>query len=194
MKNILTIILLGMLGLTSCKKTTACIESDIAIAKLGQDITFHNCSIKYDEAEFILGDNLNTYDQYDFDSDALTASYHTPGIFTSKMEVSKGNKEDNETLTIEIEKPTIEELVGDWEYYKVEDVFIFNDSQNTTGTLTLTESTFVDVDGNTGSWTLLSNGRINLDGESFEIYRLYDGELVLRENDGFSYLYHYYVK
>lgn len=196
-------ILIGsVITFSNCKKLTACVESDIVTAKLGQTIKLHNCSIKHEEINFDPNDDSKIYDEGDFDNDELDIEYHTPGVYESTMSVENksGRKSDKTSMTISIDSPTESELEGDWDYYKViEEIDFFyllsDNGTSTSGTLSLnTDKSSNDVNDNIGTWELLSKGRLDLDGNVFEIYELYNGELVLKESDDTVTYLHYYSK
>ena len=100
-------------------KPDACLDVSKAQAKLGEPISFINCSDK-DNSHYI------DYDEEDFDpnNDRLPSifKYRSPGIKNVRLTVRNktGTRKDETIVSIAIEAPDKSELLGAWEHYLTE--------------------------------------------------------------------------
>ena len=186
MKKIVLIGIAGLMALSSCKKVSACLESDITTAKLGQEVTFTNCSENEEEASLDAGNG----DGDETITESMKVTYHTVGTHTATLTATKKDKSETEEISISIDEPTTSEIIGTWNLQSTQHyVYGF------TVTLPSADELIINSDNTSsnGDWTLSDNASLTIGSRDYKIYTLYNDEMVLQEieseNDYYLYTY-----
>jgi len=189
-RNLFYVFLFSAATLASCKKPDACITASANTVKIGQEITFTDCSTNGKVSKIIFGDD-NTEEE-DINGTIKHAYTDAPGNYTATINLynNRDKKKASASTFITVEKPQQAELTGSWRLYKEEEQamgFSTNIPQNEIWTFNADGTFTVDGGGYTTNW-MLNNNTLAVNGYSYRITKLYNGELVLRF-DEFTYVY-----
>jgi hypothetical protein len=201
MKNNIFYALFLISVLVSCKKPEACLTASSTNVKVGEDITFTDCSTDSKKSKIDFGDNQSLSKTFE---GSITYAYTNPGTFDAKIEVynKRDNKKDESVTKITVAAPTEAELTtGQWRKNKEEDYFAGSSSYNLTNSVwTFNSNGTFDVDGNgyTNTWELSGNSLVTDNYGSFRITKLYNGVMILRYDEidffgGLSYSAYHFV-
>ncbi|OFY21260.1 MAG: hypothetical protein A2W98_14865 [Bacteroidetes bacterium GWF2_33_38] len=187
--------------ITSCiKKPEACIEASNDNPSLGETVSFTDCSTNAEDFELDFGDGSNKVDKSD---DIMTHVYETPGTFTVSLTAySKEDKKSNETtLSIVVQEPTDGDISGTWNLYKEEERNTFLDpvamaTYSADVDYVFSENDTVIIESIVEEYNLVpSTGEITIDGSLYNIVKLFDNEMILKEEiDEFEYILMYFEK
>jgi PKD repeat protein len=199
---------LAMITLSNCKKPEACIQPSASSVKLGQEVTFSDCS---ENGEFY---------KYDF-GDGSTIStekepvhvYEEPGTYTVSVEIKdkKKKKEDETTASITVADYTSSDVVGTWTLYKTadftDDWWFGGGSAGSNATapnykyVFTADSVKIYDNGNppylmqNSSWSKPGSGEIAVGTTIYKVVKAYNNELYLKLEDGFwGYTIYYFKK
>jgi hypothetical protein len=92
-----------------------------------------------------------------------------------------------------IERPIAAEIIGTWNLYK-EETYTFGISVNTPSSelwVFYSDGTYTIDGGSTYNWSLANNFLI-ADSQTYQITKLYNGDMILRFNDTFEIYNQYY--
>ena len=192
--------------LTSCiRKPEACLSADKTNVKLGEPVTFTDCSDKAETIGLDFGDGTNYKNTKSF-----THSYRKPGTFTATLTAwsKKLKKSDVATVAVTVQAPEKSELIGKWNYYKQEEYVTFFFSEPTTPTATYLYDSDYDFLSNDSlivtdkannyiyeyTYIFSTDGLLSYNGTTYEIAKLYNNEMVLRSADFAGDFTLYYFK
>lgn len=202
MKNYL-LLSAALLSLASCvRKPEACLQSSTTSAKLGQPVTFTNCSDKAETYDLDYGDGSPLVTEFSQD---LSHGFQKAGNITVKLTAwsKKNKKSDEATVAMNIAKPEKSEVTGTWNYYKSEtsfDTWFFGsgtESQlhNNTYDFRSTDSLYKDNYYYDKYIFSSDEALISYGSYTYSIVKLYNNEMVLREgSSSFGYTYHYFKR
>ena len=193
-------LLAGTTVMTSCKKLVACLDADVTTAKLGQPVTFKDCSENGYDMSVKFGDG-----KFTTSSAQLTHTYHAPGSYTATIDVSSknGKKSDNASVTISVEQAAAQEFMGNWDHYKVEEYVAFFGEPALTDSwepgernLTLSAGGEAEIEGYQTTWSLTPSANTVVIGSTgYTVHTQYNNMLVLKEDFfGFGYDLHYFQR
>jgi hypothetical protein len=180
MKKYLFYISLLPVLMGSCKDPVACITASPTTAKLGQPITFTDCSVDAKVSKINYGDGtleteINGSKAYEY-----SAGW---GEFTVTLNLynNRDKRKASTSTTINIERPTSAEIFGTWRLYKEEQkVFGFSDFYTHNELWVFyTDGTYTIDGGSPYNWSL-ANNYLTVDNDSYRITKLYNGDMVLR--------------
>jgi hypothetical protein len=169
--------------LASCKKPEACITASPTTAKIGQPITFTDCSTDATVSRINPGDGTNEIQVNGTLSYGYTSA---PGDYTATINLYNNHdkRKASASTTITIERPTAAEIPGTWTLYKDEtrtfgisvftnlnDIWVFN-----------ADGTYTVNGGSAYNWSLASN-YLTADYTNYRITKLYNGDMLLRYNE-----------
>jgi PKD repeat protein len=168
--------------LNSCNKPEACITASPATAKMGQPITFTDCSLDAKVSKITFGDGSK---EKEISGSAIYA-YAEPGEFTATLNVynNRDKRKSSANTVVSIMKPTTAEILGRWKLFKEETVVAGISVENTRNELWefYSDGTYTVDGGSSYSWSL-GNNRLSTDDEIYRITKLYNGELEVRFNE-----------
>ena len=117
-------VLSGLIFLASCSKTPeACFTQSKLEARSGEEIVFTDCSTNGgSKFRLDMGDG-NIIDYYDA-SFPITYSYRNPGIYYIIYDLENDNetKTDRAILSVTISPIEIEDFLGEWDLWKIEEI------------------------------------------------------------------------
>jgi len=205
-----------IVGFTSCKKLDACFDVSNASPDLGEEVSFTDCSEKAEYHEYDFGTEINdTYLFWYSESEPATSddanatfTYDAPGTYTVTLTVQdkKKKKSEETTATIIIDAPTASDIKGNWNKVKettttsflfgassfvvVDEDWVF-DTDSVQGDVDgIEETNYEIIMGSDGTFTLKNN----LTNDSYNIIKLHDGEMILREESDLGYVDHLFEK
>lgn len=180
------------------KKPEACISASESSVKLGQTITFTDCSKNGESYTLDFGDGTSD------DNNTLTHAYESTGSFTAQFTSHNKNRSDKATVEIVVASVTESEIMGTWNHYKVEtydeeDLWggaptlpsLYNPNETyefRTDTVTIDDGAWAyDY-----FWEINSGNEITTGSAIYYIIKLYDGEMVWLQNNPSDYKLHYF--
>ena len=211
---------IALLFVSACgnKKPTASFTADPLKVKLGQPVTFTDNSSNANRYLWNFGDGIERNDQRE-----QKYAYSVPGSYTAVLTVwnKKEKKEASSTVSITVEPPTKDDILGVWYYYFVQDVKqweTFTDKSTainearTSQVYAFDRMDFFAGDADTfnlninnygtnilywlwdlNAGDLILKDTLNDKEYKYNIVKMYDDEMILRDKkkEGFDRLYYF---
>ncbi len=181
------LVLFVLSAVIACKKPEACFDASTTSPKLGQPVSFTDCSQKAEHYHWDFGDNTSSTET------SPSHTYEVPGAYTVTLKVDnkKKKKEHSITQSITVAAPTKAEITGTWENYKSVDA----DGDETTidppidWTFRSDDTLTIENDILSFEWSVSADASIDLGSfqifSTFAIVKFYDDEMVIREKEPF---------
>jgi PKD repeat protein len=191
MKKFLFYLSIVSILLSSCNKPEACIKASSTTAKIGQTITFTDCSVDAKVSKITYGDGTKEKEI----SGSATYAYTEAGEYTATLNVynNRDKRKSSSSTTISVVNPTTAEIVGRWQLFKESKVVAGFSVDYPKDELWefYSDGTYTVDGGSASTWSLGSN-HLSTDNEVYRITKLYNDELEVRFNEtSFSILINY---
>ena len=168
--------------LSSCKKKVdACLEANMSSVKLGQTVTFTDCSVNATSTQINFGDNNKNITFVD----VITYKYEETGDFIITLYAERKNRDDEAKIAITVPNPLDTEIVGTWFYYKYElyseifggDIPTNTDTHN--DTYVFYSNGDLQINASSSFWDLYTDAFIKIGNDTYQIIKLYNDEMIL---------------